>query len=45
VAKEFDAIQAKVAHQFQHHHHRSQKELEDYNKEIMLGLQKIWNKH
>jgi flavodoxin len=45
VAKEFDAIQAKVAHQFQHHHHRSDKELEEYNKEIMLGLQKIWTKH
>lgn len=43
-AAAYDKVQKQVANQFSGHHHRSEKELEEYNKEIMNGLRGIWDK-
>ncbi|MBX9809906.1 hypothetical protein K2X92_05950, partial [Candidatus Gracilibacteria bacterium] len=44
-AGQFADIQHRVEHQFGHHHHRSEKELNDYNADIMKDLANFWNKH
>jgi hypothetical protein len=42
---EFEELQKKIKKQLTWHHHRSEKELEEYNAEIMKWLAKFWWKY